>query len=472
MKNKILIISFLAVITACTAPEDKKSGLSSLKISENKHYIVDENKNPFFWLGDTGWLLFKKLNREDAERYLEDRKQKGFKVIQVMVLHDINNAFNVYVDSALINRDITNPLKTEGSSFSNQSSYDFWDHVDYIIKLAEEKGLYMALVLWGSNVKNNAITPEQATIFGQWIANRYKNRSNIIWLNGGDTFGDKFTEVWQALGKAINSADQNHLQTFHPRGRMQSSMWFHNEDWLDFNMIQSGHRRYDQDDTELNYGEDNWRYIETDYNLKPTKPTLDGEPSYEGIPQGLHDTLQPFWNDDDVRRYAYWSVFAGACGFTYGHNAIMQFYKSGEKDPPAYGAKIYWKEALNAPGAKQMKYLKELMLSKPYLERIPDQSLIAKEQGEKYDYLIATRGESYAFIYTYTGRIIPVQMGIIKGDKAKASWFNPRNGELKKIGEFENNGIQEFMPPGGLMNGNDWVLVLDSILQNSHSLSQ
>ena len=55
-----------------------------------------------------------------------------------------------------------------------------------------------------------------------------------------------------------------------------------------------------------------------DYALKPTKPTLDGEPSYEHIPEGLHDSLNRRWNAADIRRYAYWSVFAGAAGFTYG----------------------------------------------------------------------------------------------------------------------------------------------------------
>jgi hypothetical protein len=465
MKNINLLLTFLIIIfSACKTQEIiEDTGLPKLKVSENKLYVVDENDNPFFWMGDTGWLLFKKLNREEAENYLEDRKQKGFNVIQVMVIHDLKDPVNIYGDSAVMNKKINQPLVTEGNSFADEEAYDFWDHVDYIINLAEKKGLYMALVpVWGSNVKNHKITPEQATDYGSWISNRYKDHSNIIWLNGGDVVGGDAYDVWDALGTAIKQVDQNHLVTFHPRGRQQSSMWFHNEEWLDFNMIQSGHRRYDQDDTELNYGEDSWRYIETDLKLAPLKPAIDGEPSYEGIPQGLHDTLQPFWNDDDARRYGYWSVFAGAFGYTYGHNAVMQFYKPGD-GTPAYGAKIFWDKALNEPGAQQMKYLSELMLSRPYLERVADQSLISENQGEKYDYLISTRGKDYAFIYTYTGRIMNIAMGKIEGVKVKASWFNPRNGEWKEIGEYENSGIQEFIPPGKPMNGNDWVLVLDSV---------
>ena len=196
--------------------------------------------------------------------------------------------------------------------------------------------------------------------------------------------------------------------------------------------------------------------------MVPAKPTIDGEPSYEGIPQGLHDPSQPYWKASDVRRYAYWSVFAGAFGFTYGANSVMQFYKPGD-DKPAYGAKEYWTEGIDLPGSGQLQYLKQLILSRPFTERIPDQSLIAGENGIKYDYLVATRGNNYAFIYTYNGRNIPLNMAVISGDKVKGSWYKPMDGSIIDIGEFENNGMREFDPPGEPADGNDWVLVLDTI---------
>jgi hypothetical protein len=293
------------------------------------------------------------------------------------------------------------------------------------------------------------------------LAQRFADKPNIIWLNGGDAKGNQNTDIWEIIGQQIRQHAPNHLMTFHPFGRSKSSMWFHNADWLDFNMFQSGHRRYDQDDTELAYGQDNWKYVRDDYSLEPIKPTLDGEPSYEGIPQGLHDPLQPFWNADDVRRYAYWSVFAGACGFTYGHNAVMQMHKPDDQNP-AYGVREYWTEALDAKGAQQMKHLKNLILSKPFFDRIPDQSLIASEEGERYDYQAATRGKDYAFIYTYNGRNIKVKMGKIDGVKISASWFNPRSGKITFIGDYENTGTRNFNPPGKIKNGIDWVLVLES----------
>jgi hypothetical protein len=448
-----------------TLLKDQKAEDHTLAVSSNKRFLTSGGAKPFFWLGDTAWLLFSKLNREEADQYLEDRKQKGFNVIQVMVLHNVASA-NIYQDSSLLKSNVAKPVVTPGNNYQQAAEYDYWDHMDYIIDKAAEKGLYMALVpVWGSNVKAKKVTAAEAKLYAEFLAKRYRDRWNIIWLDGGDVKGTDGLEVWTAIGETLNANDPKHLITFHPRGRTASSQWFHNAAWSDFNMIQSGHRRYDQDHSKnekLHYGEDNWRYIEADYKLTPIKPTIDGEPSYEGIPQGLHDTLQPRWTAADVRRYGYWSVFAGAFGYTYGHNSVMQFYKKTDKKS-SYGPKEEWKVALNAGGATQMKYLKELMLSRSYFDRVPDQSLIAGQNGLKYERLLATRGEDYIMVYTYTGRNINLNMGTIKSEQLKASWFNPRNGKTTVIGQVANTGTHVFDPPGEQSNGNDWVLLLDKI---------
>jgi hypothetical protein len=463
MRTKLsLFLTCLLLFTYCNTVIDKKL-CPPLQISENKRFLVTDSGEPFFWLGDTGWLIFTKLTREEAEKYFEDRHQKGFNVIQAMVIQNVKKAVNVYGDSALIDRDIERPLTTTGNSLDDPGQYDYWDHIDYLIDLAHKKGLYMALVpLWGSNVRNGSITRDKAGKYAAWLAARYKEKSNVIWLNGGDINGSDSTAIWNTIGSAIRQISPGQLITFHPFGRTQSSKWFHNETWLDFNMFQSGHRRYDQDTIGLSYGEDNWKYALNDYNKVPVKPTLDGEPSYEGIPQGLHDPTQPYWSDSDVRRYAYWSVFAGGCGFTYGHNAIMQFHKEGDPES-AYGVKENWDVALNAPGASQMRYLKQLILSRPYFERIPAQELIYGKQGDKYDYLAATKGRDYAFIYTCNGNIMNINLEEMHLPGIKASWYNPRDGIITEIGTYNAKGIKTFYPPGEKIAGNDWVLILDRI---------
>ena len=458
-------IRILIVLLFCSSvinTSAQKMEPRRLRVATGGRYFIDEKGEPFFWLGDTGWLLFKKLNREEAEQYLENRRRKGFNVIQVMLVHDVADV-NAYGDSALVNKKVSTPLITRGKSFADLNEYDYWDHVDYIIQLAAQKGLYMALVpVWGSNVKSGWVKNEQAKKYAGFLANRYKNNWNIIWLNGGDLRGSDSTRVWKTIGNTINSIDHHHLITYHPFGRTTSSTWFHNEPWLDFNMFQSGHRHYDQDTAaaEHRFGPDNYKFIALDYNKRPVKPTLDGEPSYEHIPYGLHDTTKPRWNDDDVRRYGYWEVFAGGAGYTYGHNSVMQMHRPDQNTKPDYGSKRFWYDAVNDPGASQMIHLKKLMLSWPYFERVPDQSLINGENGERYDYIAATRGKEYAFVYTYNGRNFSINMGRIAGDHVRAYWYNPRNGYGYVIGKFANKGVVEFNPPGEKRDGNDWVLIL------------
>ena len=454
MKKILLFILLGSLLNA-------EAQLPKLKISANKRFFTTADGKPFFWLGDTGWLLFIKLKREEALQYLDDRKQKGFNVMQVMLVHDIDLGVNAYGDSALHNKDVSMPNTTPGNSFTNETEYDFWDHMDYVIAEAEKRGIYMALVpVWGGNIKY--VSEIQAKTYATFLANRYKNKSNIIWLNGGDIKGSDGLNQWNIIGKTIRSIDKDHLIGFHPRGRSSSSIWFHNEPWLDFNMFQSGHRSYAQDTSSnetLHYGEDNWRYANYDYKLKPAKPTFDGEPSYEDIPYGLHDADQPYWKDYEVRRYAYWSVFAGGCGFTYGHNSVMQFYTPGDSGT-SYFPKMKWQDGLKAPGARQMQYLKKLMLGRSYFDRIPDQSMIV-DNGERYERVIATRAKNYAMFYVYNGREFKVEIKKLQFIPGKAIWFNPRIGETKTISEYRNTTVVNFDPPGEKENGNDWVLILE-----------
>ncbi len=437
--------------------------LPLLKVSSNGRFFQTADGKPFFWLGDTGWLLFVKCSREDAIHYLETRKQQGFNVVQVMVLHDMNNTKNVYGDSALINEDVSKPNVTPGNDYKNAVAYDYWDHVDFIVDEAAKRGIYMAMVpVWGSNVKAGKVNAQQGKAYAKFLADRYKNKSNIIWLNGGDVKGTDGMDIWKMIGPTLKKYDSKHLITYHPRGRTSSSDWFHNETWLDFNMFQSGHKDYAQDtiSTETNhYGEDNWKFINVDYNLKPVKPTLDGEPSYENIPHGLHDSLQPRWKDADLRRYAYWSVFAGGVGFTYGENAAMQFNKMGDWTAN-YGVTNNWTESIHSPGATQMIHLKKLMLSKSYFDRVPAQDAVV-DSGERYNRVAATMGNGYAMFYVYNGRSFKVDMLKLKFAASKAIWFNPATGKQQPVEGYKKSAVVSFDPPGEQQDGNDWVLILE-----------
>jgi len=447
-------------LLAWQAPSAGQAPPGRLAVSANHRFLQQADGSPFFWLGDTAWLLFSRLGRHDTLRYLDDRQAKGFTVIQVMVLHAADErAANGA--PALVDADPARPRTTPGRDSVDPAAYDYWDHVDWVIDEAALRALYLALVpAWGSIVKAGQLDTTNVVPFATFLARRYRDAPNVVWLVGGDARGNEHTEVWQALGRTLRAEDPHHLITFHPFGRTQSSTWFHAEPWLDFNMFQSGHRRYDQDtDSPKRFGEDNWRYVLDDLAKEPRKPVLDGEPSYENIPQGLHDATQPYWTAADARRYAYWSVFAGACGHTYGDNAVMQFHTAAA-GAGSYAPRNTWREALDDPGAGQMRHLKALIESRPYFERVYDAEAVASGSGERYDRLIATRGRDYLFVYSYTGRPFSIRPGRITGQAFRAWWLDPRDGKAQPIGIVDRDALR-FVPPGEPGPGNDWVLVLD-----------
>lgn len=445
-------------LAGLAAPEARPG---PIQVSPNRRFLQLPDGKPFFWLGDTAWFLLHRLNREETERYLADRAAKGFNVVQVTVLGNPQSR-NVYGVPALLEGDPARPNVTPGADPARPGEYDYWDHLDWVLERAAAHGIHLGLVTaWGSMVQRGHLHEGNVEAYARFLAARYRERPNIVWILGGDTHGDRRPEVWRTLGRALKQQDPAHLITFHPFGRTQSSTWFHQEPWLDFNMFQSGHRRYDQDDTPNPKGEDNWRYVLEDYAKQPPKPTLDGEPSYEDIPQGLHDPSQPYWTAGDCRRYAYWSVFAGAGGHTYGHNAVIQMHKPGV-GKGAYGVRKYWYEALDDPGAGQMRHLKQLVLSRPYFERRFDPDAVA-DNGERYEFVIAARGRQYLLAYTYTGRSFRLRMGRIEGSRARAWWYDPRTGAATVIGTLANRGERIFDPPGDRAAGNDWVLVLDDL---------
>ncbi len=461
MKRIVIFICFLIMANCIAGQVPWDNG--KLMVSENGRYLQHENGTPFFWLGDTGWLLFQRLDREQVKAYFENRMEKGFNVVQC-IFHQNFSHTNVYGDTAYSSFNIIKPLITPGTDPNDEEQYDYWDHVDYVIDVAAQYGIYIGMVTTWRDLhrQDTSLNQEKAEIFATHLVEYFKDKPNIIWINGGSAKGQRETEFWEATGKTIKKVDPNHLITFHPFGRMQTSEWFQNSSWLDVNMFSSGHRNYEQDNTTKSYGEDNWRYVIEDLSKTPLKPTIDGEPSYENMPEGIHDHAKPYWQASDVRRYAYWSVFAGACGHVYGESTVRQVYLEGVNNPES-GAKLDFWEAVNVPGAYQMQYVKNLILSRPYFERVNDQSVIVQNEGEKYDRILATRGNDYLMAYTYTGRQFTVQMGEITGKKVRAWWYDTRTGNAFEIGKFKNKGVVTFDPPGIPYNGNDWVLVLDNM---------
>ncbi|MDE6648851.1 MAG: glycoside hydrolase family 140 protein [Muribaculaceae bacterium] len=460
MKYRIgLFILLLGCILDGFAVE-KPWSHGDLRVSDNGLFLQHEDGTPFFWLGDTGWLLPQRLDRDEAQHYLENTAGEGFNVVQIQVLNGVPS-FNRYGQ-------MSHPDGWNLEPVSKQGEYGYWDHMDYIVDTAERNGIYVGMVcIWGGLVKSGLMNEEQAKTYGEFLAKRYGDRPNVIWIIGGDIRGDVKTDIWDALARSIKANDKRHLMTFHPRGRTTSAHWFSDRDWLDLHMFQSGHRRYDQRMGDKDYPipdgteEDCWMYVDSVRKHTPVKPVIDGEPSYENIPQGLHGADEPLWTDKDVRRYAYWSVLGGACGHTYGHNNIMQFVRPGL--PGAYfadGISKPWYVAIGDAGRKQMKHLKNLMLALPYFDREADPSIII-DNGTRYDRIVASRGKDYILAYNHTGRHMKIDLSKISGKEKKIWTMDPEDGSIRYIGKTTDS-IYSYQPEPG----KDVVLIATGIIEN------
>ncbi len=454
--RQVILLGVALVLSSILASQ-ASSQPPRLKISDNKRFLVTSDGKPFFYLGDTAWELFHRLSREDAERYLDKRAKQGFTVIQAVAIAEFDGltAPNAYGDLPFDDLDLARPNK------------NYWAHVDYVVDKANARGLIVGfLPTWGSywhdKVKDGKplFTKENAGSYGEWLGKRYKDKG-LIWILGGDRGidNDDQKEILRALARGLRKGDGGtHLITLHPPGGSGSSKWFHDEDWLDFNMRQNGHvAEYD-------------RYSQTraDYDRKPIKPVLDGEPLYEDHPLSFNAKGLGHSTAADVRRPLYWDLFSGAFGHTYGNHCVWQMWNPDRK--PINDPLLPWTEAMDQPGANQMQHARHLLESRPFLSRIPDDSLIVTDRvatsvpGAGRYRFVGTRDASgsYGMVYAPIGRAFKVHMDKITGPKVKAWWFNPRTGKATAIGEFPNTGEVEFVPPdkGELL---DWILVLDDV---------
>lgn len=454
MKTLFTVLS-LCFFQLSFAQEVKWQGKSvdfshgKLKVSENNRFLVFDDGTPFFYLGDTAWELFHRLSKVDAEKYLENRREKGFTVIQAVILAELDglNTPNMEGEKPLINND---PTKINEAYFK---------HVDWVIRKAEEMGLFIGLLpTWGDKVdKQWGVGPvifnaENAEKYGEIVGNRYKDFKNIIWINGGDRQGGgNNLPIWNALAKGIKTFDKSHLMTFHPSGYSSSSKWFHNENWLDFNMMQTGHgeRSYEV------YS----KLMVADYNLIPTKPTFDGEPRYEDHPHNWKPEELGWFDDADVRQAAYWDLFTGGFGHTYGCHAIWQMQAPGRE--PVGFARNTWQADLDLPGAWDMVHVRSLMESRPFTDRIPFQEIVQNKNQPVTEFISATRGNDYIMVYIPTGLEAVLDLKLCGWENAKVWWYNCQTGEAVYSGEVETNLEQKFKPKTE-GRGNDWVLVLDN----------
>lgn len=434
------------------APVDLTATALPLRVDESGRFLVDADGRPFLYLADTAWELFHRLTREEAETYLRDRADKGFTVIQAVVLGlEGLEVPNAYGERGLLDNDPRHPNER------------YFTHVDWIVDRAAALGLTVAMLpTWGDvwHSRQNEPGPRvfdesSAREYARFIGRRYGGRP-VIFVLGGDrnaeTAGDR--AIVRAFAAGLRETAPDNLITYHPRGPGRSSDFFHRDAWLDFNMIQSSH---------TGRGADTGVNVDHDRALAPPKPTLDGEPRYEALIvnfyQDGHDPALRF-DDYDVRLAAYRDLLAGAAGHTYGNNNIWQMWTPGRE--PALGADTPWNEALDHPGAFEMGHLRRLFESRPWEKLVPAQDLVVGPNmpGAGFVRAALASDRSFALVYAPQGELVAVDQSRLGAVDVTSWWFDPRYGRAYPIHTGVGTAVQFFTPPSS-GRGCDWVLVLD-----------
>jgi probable HAF family extracellular repeat protein len=433
MTKEIITAYTFTLLLMITTLSTAFAETQQLKVSSNGRYLVKSDNTPFFWMGDTAWSLFSRLSQNDANAYLQNRVDKGFTTILAGILTWEENIPNYYGNE---------PFNTHCDLTTPNEAY--FQNVDYVIDLANSKGLYIQLApfIYGDGAYACMTSDSIAYNYGKWLGNRYKDKTNIIWVLGGDVPADGYKRRWRKMARGIavgvnngRSADYSKvLMTYHPNGN-SSSQWFHNDRWLDFNMIET-----------YSHMDSVYSTVSSDYDLSPAKPTGNGEPAYdEGNYDGVIITAY------DARRQGYQSYLAGGY-YNYGNDPVYGFGSVGSG----------WKEAWNSDGAQQMAVMKSIMTSKKWWQLIPDQSIFASGVGSGKDINVAARSSEGDFVFAYfaTRSSATINMDkITSSSTVNCKWINTTNGSQQTVGSYSNSGTRSFTVPDGWEDG---MLVLES----------
>jgi hypothetical protein len=329
-----------------------------LRVATDRRTLEHADGTPFFWLADTWWMgLSGRLQRDEARTLADDRRAKGFNVVQIVM--------GPPPDSHPFD-----PRSANGGGFAWEAGYaamrpEYYDEADQKINDLLERGFVPCMVgMWGYHIEFMGV--ERAKQHWRYLIARYgampvvwcaAGEANLPWyLAAGFPFDDReqVTE-WTEVLRYIRETDPYHrLLTIHPTGFGWSARYATDDvKLLDFDLLQTPHGQRDAVDTTVGK-------IRESYAAATTMPVIDGEAAYEMI----NDSLPTRWT-----RQMFWLCMTnGAAGHTYGANGIWQCNRPGDPHGPSpqhpaggtgYGT-IPWNEAMRLPGSTQVGLGKKL----------------------------------------------------------------------------------------------------------------
>jgi hypothetical protein len=384
--------------------------MASIRVSPNGRYFLDAEGQPFFWLGDTQWELFRSFSLPDARAILERRKSQGFTAIQIMITGvGEGTEPNVAGETPWVTNDPASPNEA------------YFANVDRVVEVAGDCGLILVLGVFHQRQRDR-ITCADARAYARWVARRYRDVPHIVWTMYPEA-KQEYVPVLRELAAGLREGDGGaHLITVHPDPSPASSSFIHDEPWLAFNQMQPWHRY------ELMYP-----MMIADYMRTPAKPVVMAEGGYEGVHHGkLQGPLL-------MRQQAYWSYLAGGY-HSYGHN-------------DNWASPSTWRSWIDAPGALHLGVCRKILTALPdWWNLVPDQSLFVAGEGSGVTLNVAGRSSSarWVLVYLSTNTTVTIRLDASRRDgMVEASWVDPTSGTRTRIGSLPTRGTKEFSPPRG-----------------------
>ena len=458
----LIIFSCLFTINNCNALDFKQDTIkhhvqNGLKISTDKHYLVDaKTGRPVFLLATTAWNI-NALTYNEIDTLLQSIAANGFNAIMFALdFYPQADEQNIYGNKAY-----TGPEKTDLDP-------GYFIYCDYIIDECTRLGIYpMLYTMWSGKTTGvmNTYTPEQLFILGKKLGQRFKKNRNVILIAGGESSPPYVDTIRvNAMGTGLKEGSGgNNLVSVHPTSPHSNSEFYAKCTWLDFYMIQG---KSNINGITFNIT----KPVAKDYSLSIVKPTMVAEHRYES-----GTTEDPLIQ----RRSLYLSVFAGSFGYAYGHNALWQMTPHTAQawmlKSWASGVKS-WKEALYTQAVKQLANIKTLLYAYPYLQRIPDESIIVSGQGDSIaNQVLAMRdgnygvnNATYVMLYISCPKEVVVKTDIIPAKKLNVYWFDPSTGKSEMVEQnISNTGVYRSIPKKDRKE-KDGVLVINNAAGKYH----
>jgi uncharacterized protein DUF4038/collagenase-like protein with putative collagen-binding domain len=402
-------------------------------------HLVDARGRPFLMNGDSAWSLIAQLHDDDVDRYLDDRKARGFNAVLVNLIE------HTYASKAPADIYGAQPFRVDGDFTTPNEAY--FEHADSVIQNAAARGMLVLLAPayfgysgdgWYDAIVANG--PQRMEQYGRYVGERYAACRNIIWVIGGDRT-PKDTATGDALARGILAADPKALLTAHADSEAPVDRIWGKYEWLGVNSL-------------FTY-KGVWPRAVALYK-RSAKPFFLIESAYEN----------DGWNPQTptrMRTQAYQAILGGATGHVFGNNPIWHF------DGPGCCSSVEfpttWENALGLEGSKSMSVLRMIFSRYPWYAMTPDTSntFVTTGLSSGLDRVAASvaNDRSFAMAFIPSARTVRLNLGRLRGP-ANLVWIDPSDGARRR-GVSSAAGRLAIATPGVNAKGReDWLLIADT----------